>query len=171
MTPANHPTYTERALTLLADREPLEVLGELEGALTSAIEGETGQALATPEAAGRWSAAQVLGHLLDTELVYGFRLRQTLIHDDPEFERFDQDRWVERFGDCAGDTANRVQRLVSMRGWHLQIIRSLTESELRRTSVHSSRGTETVRRMVDLWAAHDLLHRRQLKRILAAVRR
>jgi hypothetical protein len=36
-----------------------------------------------PIAPGKWSPAQILCHLADCEIAFGFRLRQTLAEDQP----------------------------------------------------------------------------------------
>lgn len=168
MSKSTEPTYTERALALLGNRNALDVLAELASELPRALAGVEAPELERRESPDGWSVHQVLGHMLDTELVYGYRLRLTLLTEAPGFERFDQERWVERFESSAGDVATCLERLASMRGWHLDLIRSITASEALRTSSHSGRGVETVQRMVDLWAAHDLMHRAQIQRILGA---
>lgn len=65
---------------------------ELKAAASSLSAGQLG----TPEGPGKWSAAQVLYHLADSELVGAFRFRMILAHDRPTIPAYDQDRWVER---------------------------------------------------------------------------
>jgi len=44
--------------------------------------------LGRPEKNGKWSMAQVLRHLCDSELIWGYRLRRVLAEDRPPILRF-----------------------------------------------------------------------------------
>ena len=65
-------------------------------------------------APGKWSAAEIVAHLADCELVFAFRLRQTLAEDGPVIQPFDQDKWAAdlcryyRFG-CADHIRRHAQ--------------------------------------------------------------
>ncbi len=45
----------------------------------------------TPPAPGKWNAAEIISHLADCELVFAFRLRQTLAEDNHTVQPFDQE--------------------------------------------------------------------------------
>src|SRR3954470_13205194 len=60
--------YTAAILDLLGDRKPLDVLGHTESELRKRIDGLTPKQLAQHEAPGKWSIAQVLQHLADSDL-------------------------------------------------------------------------------------------------------
>jgi hypothetical protein len=45
------------------------------------------------------------------------------------------------------------------------LIRSLSDSQLERAGLHAERGPESVRQILKLLAAHDLVHRAQIDRI------
>ena len=59
------------------------MLRETPFALRQAIGGLTAAQMATPEAVGKWSIAQMLQHLGDAELVWGYRLRMVLAESRP----------------------------------------------------------------------------------------
>jgi len=37
---------------------------------------------------------EIISHLADCEIVFAFRLRQTLAEDNPTIQPFDQDKWA-----------------------------------------------------------------------------
>jgi hypothetical protein len=162
-------SYVRALLEVLGDEEPLEVLAELPKALRSLTRGVPRRAMRTPEAPGKWSIVEVVRHLADSELVFGYRLRMTLAHDQPRLEGYDQDLWAERLHYRAATLASSLAVLLPLRAAHLQLLRSLGEDELRRVAVHAERGPESVADMVRLTAAHDLVHRRQVARIVKSL--
>jgi len=158
-------SYVRALLKLLGDEEPMEVLAELGVELRSLTRRVPRRFLRRPEAPGKWSIVEVVQHLADTEVVFGYRLRMTLAHDQPRLEGFDQDLWAARLHYRDATLASALAVLLPLRAAHLQLLRSLDDGELVRTAVHAERGPGNVKDMVRMAAAHDLVHRRQIARI------
>src|SRR3712207_445700 len=76
--------YTTAVIGLLGDADPLQVLRSTRASLSQVVEGLSDTQLSRPEAEGKWSTRQVLQHLADSELVWGYRLRMVLAHDRPQ---------------------------------------------------------------------------------------
>lgn len=161
--------YVRAILDLLGDREPLNVLGDLLRALRTATDCLTGEQLRQPEVPGKWSILDVVCHLADTELVAGFRLRQTLAHERPRLPGFDQDLWAERLRYREEDFEETMHRLAALRSANIRLAASLSHRQLDRVGVHEERGDEPVRHMLRMMAGHDLAHLRQVARIRANV--
>lgn len=162
---ANAQTYIASLLDLLGDLDPVSVQESLVDEVERAVAGLDDAALRRPEAPGKWSVLQVVQHLADTELVYGFRMRMILAHDVPEIQAYDQDTWTDRLRYNEVALADALAQLRVMRCANLRLVRSLSDRELDRFGIHEERGEESVRRIVQLIAAHDLVHRRQIERI------
>lgn len=161
--------YTRAVLELVGDRDPLAVLEGTGAALRAALR-EIGPERSTlPEAPGKWSVRQVLQHLADSELVWGYRLRMALAHDRPRISGYDQDRWAERLGYAGVEAEQALADFTALREMNLRLLRRASEDDLRRAVVHEERGEESVGHMIRLYAGHDLLHLRQIGRIGAAV--
>ncbi len=161
------PVYVRALLDLLGTRHPLEVLPELVPWLETRVRRAPAEALRRPEGPGKWSVVEVLAHLADTEMVYGVRGRLVLSEDRPPIQGFDQDRWASlfRYGETTAEPA--MAQLAALRAANLAVWRALGPAELARTGRHSERGEESLELMLRLMAAHDLVHRRQVERILA----
>jgi hypothetical protein len=161
--------YTSAVLELVGARDPLDVLERSPGEVRHTLEGLSDQQLRAPEAPGRWSIVQVLQHLADSEIVWGWRLRLVLAQDRPVLTGYDQDLWAERlsYGEAEVEEAMGVWSV--LRATHLRLLATLGPEELGRVGLHSERGEESVQHMIRLYAGHDLLHLRQLKRIRGAV--
>jgi hypothetical protein len=65
--------------------------------------------------------------------------------------------------------SDALEQLRVLRGLNLRLYRGLTPAQLERYGLHGERGPESVRRIIELVAAHDLVHRRQIERIKAAI--
>ena len=165
---AGASAYTRALLELLGTREPLEVLGELGPWLVKRISGIDEKTLRVPESAGKWSVVEVIQHLADSELVFGFRLRMILTEDKPPLQGYDQDAWarVLYYRDVELHTA--LEQLRSLRAANSFVLTRLSPAELQRVGLHSERGPESAGFLLRLMAGHDLVHRRQIDRILAA---
>ncbi len=163
------PAYIRALLDLLGSRDPFDVLPELVPWLDARLRDVGDETLRRPEAPGKWSCIEVIQHLADSEIVYGFRGRMVLSEDRPALQGFDQDRWAARFHYAGAPRDLALRQLGGLRGANLRLWRSLAPEQLQRVGMHSERGPESVDRMLRLMAAHDLVHRRQIERILSAV--
>jgi hypothetical protein len=114
-------------------------------------------------APGKWSAAEIVCHLADCELVFGFRLRQTLAEDSPTIQPFDQDNWAARYPGIPADQALDAFR--ALRDWNLRLIRAALPAGANRPVTHPERGTMTFQTIVETMAGHDLNHLGQLRRL------
>jgi hypothetical protein len=167
--PQERAKYAAAVLGLVEGREPIAVLRETPTAAARAIEGLTASQLRKPEAPGKWSIAQVLQHLADSDLVWGWRVRLILAQDRPALTGYDQDLWAERLHYADADAAQALEELRVLRRGNLGLIERATPQDLKRVGVHSERGEESVEYLIGLYAGHDLLHLRQIARIRASL--
>lgn len=158
--------YTRALLEMLGDREALDVLGELPQWIATRLAGVDDELSRRPEAPGKWSALDLLRHLVDTELVNGYRIRVAIEQDRPPVRGYDQDAWVRLFGVAVPGAADGIEMLRVHRNANLRIWRSLDAAQLERVALHEERGPESVGHLLRLLGGHDLVHRRQMDRIL-----
>lgn len=161
--------YVEAIQARVGSRDPMELLAAAPSALAKAVEG-LGEADARrqPEA-GAWSVLQILHHLSDCEMVYGYRMRLIVADDRPAIPGFDQEAWAERLHYDVGPLADVLADLTAQRSRTLRWLHALTEDELARVGMHSERGEESVRHIVMLLAGHDLAHLSQIGRTRTAL--
>lgn len=118
-----------------------------------------------PPAPGKWSPGEIVAHLADCELVFGFRLRQTLAEDSPVIQPFDQEKWAKTYHGIM--PAEALQAFKSFREWNLILLEDLPAAARSRQVTHPERGTMTFQTIVETMAGHDLNHLAQLRRIAA----
>jgi hypothetical protein len=165
---ASAKSYVRALLDLLGDRQPLEVLPELMPWLERRLAGLPEERLRRPEAPGKWSVVQIVQHLADSELVFGFRARLILTEDRPAIPGYDQDRWAATLRYHEVSCHDALAQLGALRAANLAVLRRLGAGELARIGLHSERGPESLGHLMKLMAAHDLVHRRQVDRVLAS---
>lgn len=162
--------YTAAVLGLLGARDPVATLRTTPRALRRAITGITPRQLRKPEAPGKWSIAQVIQHLADSDLVWGWRLRMILSHERPTITGYDQDAWADRLRYAEARAAEALEQFEVLRRGNLRLIQRASPADLDRVGVHEERGPESVAHLLRLYAGHDLLHLNQIARIRSALK-
>ena len=156
---ASHP-YAE----VLGDRDPIAVLTETQESIPAAARTLGPAGLQRTYAPGKWTAAQVLAHLADSEIAFGFRVRQIIAEPELGIQTFDQDRWARRYGHLDGLQA--AQTFQALRAWNLSLFRLLDQDDLAKTATHPERGPEKAGTVIRIIAGHTLHHLAQLEIIL-----
>jgi hypothetical protein len=167
--PEHAAQYVAAVLDLLGSRSPLGVLTQTAQALEAGLRGLSAKQLREPEADGKWSVTDVLQHLADSELVWGFRLRMTLAHDRPPLMGYDQDLWASRLHYREADHEQALQQFTLLRESNLGLLKRASKADWQRVAVHAERGEQTIEEMVRLGAGHDLVHINQVARIKATL--
>ena len=160
--------YRTMLLGLLGERDPAEVQGELSDKLAAILQ-EAGPNLRTKPAAGEWSVVELLGHILDAEIVLAGRYRWILAHDEPPIIPYDQDLWVDRLRHQDDDPAEMMALLLALRKSHLDLWERTPQEERDRVGQHAERGPESFELSFRMLAGHDLFHLGQMRRTLAQV--
>lgn len=148
------------------DGRPAEtILAATPGALAQALAAIGAEKASLPIAPGKWSPAQILCHLADCEVAFGFRLRQILA-EEPVIQPFDQDKWAAHYGGIAASEA--LAAFTAMRAWNLRMITAALPGAAGMQTMHPERGAMTFQSIVETIAGHDLNHLVQLRRIAGA---
>jgi hypothetical protein len=144
-------------------RPVLEILASTPSALASLTEAIGPDRLAVPPAPGKWTPAEILCHLADCEVAFGFRLRQTLAEDHYIMQPFDQEKWAATY--CGITAHQALTAFTAMREWNLILIRNAPQSAAQKPVTHPERGTMTFTTLVETIAGHDLNHIAQLQKL------
>jgi len=142
---------------------PVDVIAETPRRLAELVEAIGPGRLATPPAPGKWSARDILSHLADGEIAFGFRLRQTLAEDHHVIQPFDQDGWAK--GYSALDARMALAAFAALRAWNVALIRGVKPEDLTKPVTHPERGTMTFQTIVETMAGHDRNHLKQVEAI------
>ena len=146
-------------------RNAREVIAETAERLAAAAAALGSEGVEHSPAPGKWNARQILCHLADTEIVFAFRLRQSLAEPHHTIQPFDQDTWASRY--AAFDAASAVEVFSSVRAWNRTLIESLPADAFAKRLSHPERGEMSFQTLVETMAGHDLNHLRQLDAIVS----
>lgn len=135
--------------------------------LLSLTTGAPEAALRRRPAPREWSAAQVVAHLADAEMVYGVRMRITLTEDLPTHAAYDENAWADRFGDLDEDVRDSLSRWRALRASNVKVLASLSAEDWSRSGIHQERGRETVADIAERMVGHDRNHLDQIRKLLS----
>lgn len=167
----NTSAYQDKLLDLLGTRDPLEVLGQTPRVIGELVRPHPPEVLKRRPFDGKWTPLEIVGHLTDAEIVYGYRVRLILCEQRPTILSMDQELWVSGQKHNEREPGELLEAFAALRTINLGLWRRMTPDELRREGVHSQRGPESLGLMLRMNAGHDLSHIDQLGRYLAAAQR
>jgi len=147
----------------LGTANPLEVIGLTAGKLAGLAQKLGTERTGKSPAPGKWSPREIFCHLADCEMVFAFRLRQTLAEPQHVIQPFDQDAWAKTYS--AYDSQSALALFSALRGWNVALLKSLPKAEHSKTVMHPERGTMTLATIYETMAGHDLNHLLQLEKI------
>ncbi len=99
--------------------------------------------LATP-GPGDWSIAELVAHLLDSDLVIADRMKRVIAEDEPVLLAFDENAWIRRLDSHAMPIHEAVSLFAANRHWMARILRRCPESDFPRFGMHSETGRKTL---------------------------
>jgi hypothetical protein len=151
--------------SFLGDRNPIEVIEQTTSILSGLAIQLVPASMEWRPAPGKWNAREILCHLADSEIAFGFRFRQTLAEDQHVIQPFDQERWAGMYGGLSARAA--LNAFSALREWNLALIGSASPEAMSKPVTHPERGDMTFRVIVETMAGHDINHLAQLERIVA----
>ena len=160
--------YTARILATLGGRPPMDVLSDTTAKLASLVKGKSKAETTRKPAPGKWSVAEIIAHLADVEMVIGYRLRKILEADGTPIQAYDQDVWAGFSNYEAIPLDESLQKQSVLRSSNLRLLRSLKPEQWQSYGMHAERGRETLQRVAEMTAGHDLNHLAQIEKILSS---
>jgi hypothetical protein len=149
----------------LNGQDPIPVLTTTSERLQQLTAHLTGAQVNTPPAPGKWSICEIIAHLADCELVFSFRLRQTLAEPHAVIQPFDQAVWATRYS--AYHLESALTLFQALRNWNLLYLTTVSQEDRHHPTTHPERGTMTLWTIVETMAGHDINHLQQLERLTA----
>jgi len=147
----------------LGNRNPLDALRDTLERVQQLVASWSDDAFEKSYAPGKWSARQILLHLVQTELALSTRARYALAQSGYTAQPFSQDDWMPI--DDATDARTALAAYTSLRGLNLAMWKRMTREQLDRVFSHPEYGDLTVGWILAQMAGHDIHHLKQLQAI------
>jgi hypothetical protein len=155
--------YAQRLLNNLGEQNPVEVLESTMTRLDALARVLEKKGLQNKPAPNKWTAAQILSHLAEGEIVFSYRLRKTLNDSGTAIEAYDQEQWVKNSGYLQADPHLALSLFQVLRKSNVARLKSLTPEQWAHFGIHSERGRESITQIARLTAGHDINHLRQME--------
>jgi hypothetical protein len=160
--------YSSRIMKMIEGKDPLKTQAATAKRLERLVKGAPPSKLRKRPAPDKWSVAEILAHLADTEIVVGWRIRSILGAPGTPIQAFDQDAWAAAGNYGKRDPRKSIEQFRAVREANLALYKSLRPEQWKHFGMHAERGEETLERVLHMMAGHDLNHTLQIERILAA---
>src|SRR5437660_5830090 len=137
--------------------------------VVNALKGFPDDKLTAHPIEGKWSAAEVVHHLADSETTSGLRLRRLLVEDHPLIQSYDQDAYAGRLHYNNREMAPALDAFRSARATSAQLFEFMSEEDWEREGTHSESGSYSAEDWLTIYAAHAHNHAAQIRRLRDAL--
>jgi uncharacterized damage-inducible protein DinB len=152
---SEYAPYYGRYISLVPSRDVLEVLAAQPPQTRSVVSKLDGDYRYAPD---KWSVKEIVGHLIDTERIFGYRALRIARNDPKPMEGFEQDDYVRsgNFGACK--LRDLIDEFECVRHATLFLLRKLDPQAWLRRGV-ANESQISVRALAYIIAGHELHHR------------
>ena len=138
--------------------------------LESVLTGLSPQQLDYRQSEDRWNIREIVAHLADSEIQVYTRYRAILSDDVPFIANHNEANWSRVLNHRIADVTESLGTMKLIRGLNYRLIASLSESELQKEGLHSTRGRISVQDLVESHIRHLENHIGQIERNLLALK-
>lgn len=139
--------------------------------VTRSLEGFPRDALGARPLAGKWSAAEIVQHLADSESISAQRLRALLAQERPVIHGYDQEAYAVRLRYNERPIEPALEALHAARATTLQLLRAMREEDWAREGWHTESGRYTCETWLRIYAVHARDHAAQIRALRVALGR
>jgi hypothetical protein len=155
--PAEYFAYFERYVSLVPEGDVLPLLIYQVGAVRAACGPLSEERAGFRYAPGKWSVRQVLGHIIDTERVFGYRALCIARGEVLSLPSFDENAYGAAAGHDLCPLLELVEEFSALRQSHIHMLRHLDRTAWERVGRVNEHPTST-RAMAYIMAGHVRHH-------------
>jgi hypothetical protein len=144
------------------DRNLFDILTAQPDELRALLQPVSDVQASLPPKPGEWSIKEVMGHLNDTERVFGYRALRFARGDSTELPGFEQDSYVRGTNFNARSLSDLMDEFAHQRQANVLCFRPFTPDEIDRRGTASG-GPFSVRALLFILAGHVMHHIESLK--------
>jgi hypothetical protein len=139
--------------------------------VVAALDGFPADQLTAHPIPGKWSAAQIVHHLADSEGQSATRIRKLLVEPFPVIQGYDQDEWANKLHYEKRPIGPSLELFRYAREATCQLLELMSDEDWRRHGWHSEAGSYHAERWLEIYAAHAHGHAAQIRRLREALAR
>ena len=158
--------YIQRILGYVEGKDAVKVQRATAGKLKKLVRGLSAKQLKWRPEPAKWSIAEIVAHLADTEIVASWRMRSVIGENGITIQPFDQDAWASAFQYNKRDAKRSMEIFRVLRENNLALLREISRETWDNYGMHLERGKETVEHLTRMFAGHDTNHVLQVERIV-----
>ena len=144
------------------------LIGQYQGGydeVTKSLEDFPPAALTARLVPGKWTAAEIVHHLADSENISAQRLRKLIAEPHPVIQGYDQESLAVKLRYNERDIAPALESLRSARATTAQLFALMSDVDWTRPGYHTEHGLYTAERWLEIYAAHAHGHAGQIARL------
>ena len=134
-----------------------------------ALEGFPARKLTARPFRGKWTAAEIVHHLADSEMISAIRLRHLLAEEAPVIHAYDQAVFAARLRYNERGLAPALEAFRAARSTSVQLLERMSAKDWARRAWHTEGGPYGPERWLEIYAVHAHNHAAQIRGLRAAV--
>lgn len=158
--------YTARILSNVEGKDALSILKTTPKKIKKLIKSAKKKSLYKKPEPNKWSVAEIIAHLAETEIVLAWRYRSVVEKNGVVIQPFEQDDWAKNSHYTKTDVNDMLELYLVVRKANVKFLNGLSKEQWENFGMHQERGKETVRHIANLEAGHDINHLKQIEKIL-----
>jgi hypothetical protein len=163
--PETAEQYIQRILGYVEGQDAVKVQRTTPAKLKKAIQDLTPAQLKWRPEPTKWSIAEIIAHLADTEIVASWRMRSVIGENGITIQPFDQDAWASAFQYQKRDAKRSLEVFRVLRENNLAMLKEIPKEIWDNYGMHLERGKESIAHLARMFAGHDTNHVLQVERI------
>jgi len=158
--------YISRILGYVEGQDAIKVQRTTASRLQKAIKGLTASQLKWRPQPAKWSIAEIIAHLSDTEIVASWRMRSVIGENGVTIQPYDQEAWAAAFNYQNRDARRSLELFRTLRENNLAMLKEIPKETWDNYGMHLERGKETMAHLTRMFAGHDTNHVLQVEGIV-----
>ena len=114
---------------------------------------------------GKWSAAEIVHHLADSEMTSAIRIRLLISQDHAVINGYDQDCFAERLHYNEREIGPSLEAFRAARSSTVDILKRMTDEEWQREGWHTESGRYQAEKWLEIYSSHAHNHAAQILRL------
>jgi hypothetical protein len=155
-------TYYQRYIDLATEDDIVGALDAQSRETATLLGGLSEEQAAYRYAPDKWSIKQIVGHMIDGERVFAYRVLSIGRGDTAALPGFDQDPWVANAGSDDRSISDLAEELATVRKGNVMMMRALSEEAWRRIGTASDNPVSP-RALAYVMLGHERHHLRILR--------